>query len=815
MSTRRNRKQIIRLFSWVIVIGLVSIAGLAVYCSYLFKDEITKLMEQQPATHPTLIYSDVFFLKKGDTYENTFLTERLKDLRIPFRDAPGSIEWKGRAFDYPEDILPASSQARVNADQTVHVEIKDERVDAITIDGNAVDAVALEPTPVAQLAGATREIREYVKFDDIPAHLPEAIMAIEDQRFLEHHGFDPRSLARAIWANVRTGAFSQGGSTLTQQLVKNLLDSSQKTLFRKVRELLIAIMLDTHYDKKTIMEKYLNEVYFGQIGALEVHGVSEAAKYFYNKKLEQLTVPEMALIAGVVRGPAVYSPYRHSKLALARKDVVLKKMAEQGYITKEELREYLGQKIAFAPPNLVNNRAPYFVDYVKAEVIREQRLASERERAQERSSEAEESESEFEQIAAKAREKENDRPQPGHQQAEDFSAKGWRIFTTIDLPLQRRADQSVATTIRDLEAKYKIARPLRLEGILVAADPQSGSVKALVGGRSYAETTYNRVLNMKRQIGSTFKPFAYLSAFLKGKDAKGVPYSGAYMIDDEPWSYKVGKKNWSPRNYERGYRGHITLREAFANSLNIPMAKVGVDVGIENVIETADKLGIPGDELPKVPSLVLGSVDLRPIDLLQAYTTLANRGTWVELSTVRVVLDENGNSIARFKAHREERIEPKYVDLVNDILSSVVKEGTAKMMPQMGYSKPARGKTGTTSFSRDAWFAGFSQGLVTVTWTGFDELKIPDADDDEAARKFKSPASLTGAGAALPTWARFYAAAKPAKLIEPDIEPDPPLERMRIDKTTGLRARSSCPDELVYEEVFLPDTAPSNDCNVH
>ncbi len=785
MRREQKRKLLIQMLGWGLTLGLVSLAALVYYCDFVLLPELKILMSQAPQSQPTTIFSDVFLLKKGDIYAYSFLTERLKDLHIEFRETPDHIEWKGRHFDYPGTSMDPDPMTRADTNQAVAVSLKDDRIEGITIDGKPADAVTIEPTPVATLSGSNKTIRNYVDWEHMPAMVSMTIKAVEDQRFNEHHGFDLRSLARALWIDLKTHSLSQGGSTITQQLVKNLLGTRQKTLFRKLRELILAYLMDRTTEKEVILTKYLNEVYFGQIGALEVHGVSEAAHYFFNKELDKLTLAETALIAGVIRGPAVYSPYKHPKNALARKDVVLKKMAEQDVITKDDLKEALAQKIVFAPLSLTNNRAPYFVDYVKAKV---DAVLSEH----------------------------SEEPAPELSEAGDLSSAGLRIFTTLDLPLQRRADLAVASTVHDLETRFKIVRPLRLEGVLVAAEPKTGFVRALVGGRSYGETTFNRVLNMKRQVGSTFKPIAYLAALLKGTDEKGVPYTGAYMVDDEPWTYRFpnGKKSWSPRNYERGYRGHITLREAFANSINIPMARIGIDVGIDRVIDVAHKLGIT-EALPNVPSLVLGSVDLNPMELLRVYTTLANHGERLDMTAVRAVVDAKGITIIKDVANPSQEFDAKYVDLLADLLSSVVKEGTAKFMPALGYSKPARGKTGTTSFSRDAWFAGFSQGLVAVTWTGFDELKTPDSEDDVAARKFKSPALLTGAGAALPTWARFFAAAKPGKLVDPDPTPDPSLERLKIDRTSGLRAKSACPAELVYDEVFLPNTAPNDDCNRH
>ncbi|MEW6057100.1 MAG: transglycosylase domain-containing protein, partial [Bdellovibrionota bacterium] len=639
----------------------------SVYCGILFH-ELEALMAQETNSRPSIIYSDFFVLKKGDNFENTFLTERLRDLRIPFMKTETEIEWKNPNFEYPSSVVPADSELRASLGKKVKIEIDEGRIESIEIDGDDVDAVLIEPVPVAQLSGSNRSIRDYVPLDKIPTRLLQAIIAIEDQRFLEHSGFDPRSFARAVWVNLRERALSQGGSTITQQLVKNLLGTYQKTLFRKVRELILALLMEARYNKDEILEKYLNEVYVGQIGSLEIHGVAEAARYLYNKQLESLSMAEMALIAGIIRGPAYYSPSRHLDRAIERKNTVLKKMAELKLITQNELKLALNEKLSFVPPSLVNNKAPYFVDYVKSQVL--------------------------EQLGERI-------------SAEDLSTEGLRVFTTLDLPLQRRADQAVLTTVRELEGRYKISRPLRLEGLLVAAEHSTGFVRTLVGGRSYAETTFNRVLNMKRQVGSTFKPIAYLAALLKGSDSSGIRYTAAYMIDDEPWKYTWENKSWSPKNYEREYRGHITLREAFANSVNIPMAKIATDTGMNHVVEVAKKLGIR-EPLTPVPSLSLGSIDLKPFELLQAYSTIANRGQRVELTTVRAITDENGRTLARFIPEVEQALEPAVMDLLGDLLKSVVKEGTAKSLAAMGYSKVTRGKTGTTSFSRDAWFAGYS-----------------------------------------------------------------------------------------------------------
>ncbi|HRK02684.1 MAG TPA: transglycosylase domain-containing protein, partial [Oligoflexia bacterium] len=733
------------------------------------------LMTQERQSRPSIIYSDIFVIRKDAIFENQFLLDRLADLRIPFRFENGKLEYAARSFEYPETLRDPGVHFPV-ANALIAVETSQGLISAISVDGESHDAIALEPTTIAQLSGNSLSIRDYVKIGEIPTQLLQAIIAIEDQRFLDHPGFDLRSLMRAMWVNLQSGSFSQGGSTITQQLIKNLLGTRQKTVARKARELVLAILMEARYTKEQILEKYLNEVYFGQIGSLEVHGVAEAARYFFAKSIDKLSLAEMALICGVIRGPGLYSPYKNMQKAIERKDTVLGKMMELRIISGEDYELARGEQLTFAPPTQAGNRAPYFVDYVKAQVL---------DQLEDRFS------------------------------ADDLSAQGLRIYTTLDLQLQKKADAAVAAWVRELESRHKIERPLRLEGLLVVGDQKSASLRALVGGRSYAETNFNRVLNMKRQAGSTFKPIIYLAAFEKEKDASGVSYTPAYLIDDEPWTHKyVGDQQWSPRNYEKTYRGRIGLREAFVNSINIPAAKIGVDVGPAAIASLARKLGVQS-AIPEVPSVSLGSVDVSPLDLLSVYTTFANQGAWKEMTAVTAITDASGGILARFVAKTGQAAEQANVDLLNHLLNAVTTEGTAKSLPALGYKKTSFGKTGTTSFYRDAWFAGFSEDLVAVAWAGFDELKVPDSEDTKSLETFKSPAQLTGAGSALPIWARFFATARPAALAaeQPLLETD--LEKQSIDRSTGLISKSTCPNEWVYEEKFKPGTLPEKECDQH
>ncbi len=720
-------------------------------------------MEDTAVNQPTLIYSDSTIIHPGDDVRDLQLNERLKRLNLPVEESSDgprhSWRWRPRGEIAPIASLDDPTAAQPAAADTVEVRSEAGRITELLVNSASAPALALEPLLIARIAGTAKTIQDYIPLDQVPAVLKEAIISVEDQRFREHFGFDPRSLARAVWINFKSRSWTQGGSTITQQLVKNLLQSSQKNLYRKLRELILAVFIELRYDKDQILEKYLNEVYFGQVGTLEVHGVADAAKYFFSKPLERLTIGEMAFLAGIIRGPAVYSPYRNKDRAIARRDTVLHKLAEQHYIAQKELEEALREQLLFAPPSHGRNTSPFYADFVKAQVIDElgDRISQ-----------------------------------------EDLGREGLRIYTAMDPILQRAAEQSADEMARVLEKRLGIKAPLRLEAALVSVDHAKGLIRALAGGRSYTESSFNRVLNMKRSAGSTFKPFVYAAALERGADSAGTPYTAAYMLNDAPLTHTYdGGQTWSPQNYDREFRGPLTLREAFINSINVPAAKVAIDVGPSAVVATARKLGI-STVLPALPSIALGTVDVGAVELAQAYATLANKGLYKEITAVKYISDKNGGTLARFVPREEQVLAPAIAEILWTLLRDVTRRGTARSMEALGYTRPAYGKTGTTSFYRDSWFAGFSAGLATVAWVGFDELK--DAP--------QNPIKLTGTTAALPLWAHYSRTVRPGALREGEEPSYELLEKHRIDRNRGCGATVTTNEADIIEEYFIPGTAP-------
>lgn len=782
-------KRIPRTVRWLGPPLLLGLFGF--YLWYLY-GQLELAFSQQEEFNPTRIYSDV--TRIAAPLQRRAIEEKLRGLSYPLASQEGGkvLSFRLRTPTYPKDLLPSEHpQAQATKGQAVLLTFESSDSKAplteITYAGSKVEELYLEPELVATLSrsgeNAKREIRDYVTYDQLPPQIWQAVIAVEDPHFLEHKGFDPRGIARAIYVNLKSLRLAQGGSTLTQQLVKNLMARRSKNLFRKLNELFLSVLLEFRYDKEQILERYLNEVYLGQVGSFEVHGVSQGAKLFFNKKLEQLTLAECAMMAGLIRGPAYYSPYRYLDRALERQKFVLKKMVDNGTIAEEEARQASAQRLRLAPPQPSSNKAPYFTDFVKAELIR----------------------------VLKGRITET-----------DIAAAGLQVYTTLDARANQHAQSAVERGLMDLEARYKIQAPEHLEGALASVDHRTGFIRALIGGRNYAQSNFNRILNMRRQVGSTFKPLVYVTAFRKGEDAAGVPYGPAYPVEDAPWTliYDQGKQAWTPRNYEKEYRGWITMRQALALSLNTVTAHLGFDVGIPKVIESARLVGIES-HLPNVPSLALGVAELSPVELLRAYATLANHGTLPELAVIRAIVSEDNPNFARLVSAPKSVIEPAVADLTTSMLTSMFDFGTAKYAKAMGWDRPSAGKTGTTSNHRDAWFAGYTPELTTVVWVGMDvstvngpiaspspDLMLPLGPQDPGEDPNAPRISLTGASGALPIWVNYMKSALngwPAQ----NFPESPDLTQIKIDKMTGKQAQTFCPADQVVEDWYPKNHVPA------
>jgi 1A family penicillin-binding protein len=766
----------------------VLIMSYAVHIGLLFNQLETAFLGVEEST-PTKIYSDVS--RFAPATSRKYVEARLKALGYAATFHEDSITVYLHAPDYPYYLVPEEFGNLNLGGKAIELVFdgsdKNALLQSIQADENElaseIPELYLEPELVATLSrGTPGDIRQLIKFQNIPKKITDAVIAIEDQHFRTHKGLDPRGFFRAIWVNLKSFSFRQGGSTLTQQLVKNLMARRSKNIFKKFNEIFLSFLLEMRFEKEEILARYLNEVYLGQIGNLEIHGVLEGAQYFFGKELEKLSLPEAAMMAGLIRGPSYYSPYRHWERAYSRMELVLQKMVETGRIAEQEAMEAKEIPIELKPPTKAVNRAPYFTDFVKAELI--SALSD----------------------------------QLSEQEIID---SGLRVYTTLDVEMNRAAQQVVNAGVESLNeplADLKLKGAL-FEGALASADPRNGYIRTLIGGHDYQKTTFNRILNMKRQVGSTFKPIVYMAAFDKKMDSLGTPFGAAYPVQDAPWklTYDNQRQEWEPKNYKKEFRGWISIREALAHSINIVAAKVGIEAGLSRVIDMAKALGVTS-ELPKVPSLALGSTELSPIELLNVYATIANHGNRDELTVIRGITDDQGKGYRRFVYHPKEVVDPALTDIMTDLLQDIFLYGTARSATHLGFVRPAAGKTGTTNDHRDAWFAGFTPQLVTVVWVGLESGSLeasiqgatpgkiknsqPEASNLEIEKLLKKLPKLTGGGSALPLWVSYMKEA----LENTPPEPFPIsnfLTNVQIDKYTGKRAENDCPDDQIIVEKVI------------
>ena len=615
----------------------------------------------------------------------------------------------------------------------------------------------LEPALITYLIDESREKRRFVSYQELPDHLIKAVLAIEDRRFFSHPGLDPFRIVGAAIKNIRAESYIQGGSTITQQLVKNFFLTPERTFRRKAQEALLAFVLERRADKKDILELYLNEIYLGQVGSFSINGVGEAARMYFHKDVGNLTLVESALLAGMIQSPNPYNPHRHPQKALERRNQVLRAMREAEFIEPATAEAAMAQPLRVESPTLDSAEAPYFVDLVKAQL--DQRYDS-----------------------------------------KGLTTQNLSIYTSLDLQLQGLAQAALSDGLDRVQGMLRRKDRAPVQGCLIAIEPGTGAIVALVGGRSYGSSQYNRVTQARRQPGSTFKPFVYLTAFEAVFDDPALPpITPATVVEDAPAVFFYEDKEYIPQNYEDKYLGYVTLRKALANSLNVATVKVAEMVGYDRVADLwQKKLGL-GANIKGYPAVALGSFEATPMEMATAYNVLASGGLKVEPVAVMKVTDEKGQTLEQHRQPAPLRVvHEESAFLVTNMLRSVINEGTAASARAQGFKPDAAGKTGTTNDMRDAWFVGYTPDLLCVVWVGFDD---------------NTPLNLPGSRAALPIWVDFMKKALAGQKDHPFTVPAENVVFVEIDKQTGLLAGPSCPN--VINEAFIAGTEPHERCEQH
>ncbi len=729
----------------------VVIAGLALYGAYL----ATFLELPKGDDHPPLrLYTAPFQIKAGLSLSASRLVERLR--RLGYREVRRAVSSAGEYQFSPQNLtiyLHAQPDTLTKA-FIVTLELDRDFVMQVTSgpDRTPIFPVFLEAELISGLRGASRQVRQWVPLAEMPPRLVDAVLAVEDRRFFSHIGIDPVAIGRALWRNLSRGGVVQGGSTITQQLAKNLFYSPQRTFVRKSKEALAAVVLEMKYGKQEILECYLNEIYLGQAGFVSIYGVEEAAHRYFGKQLSNLTVGEIAMIAGLIKGPNTYAPTKHLLGAQQRRNVVLRLLREQGHLTEEEWNNAVNQPLRVAPPDDVLADAPYFVDTVLRQVEESVGL-----------------------------------PLP----------EGLRIDTTLDPLVQQVTADALERGLSRLERAYPRLkhRDHALQAGAVVVDTATGGILALVGGRDYRISQFNRAVQARRQAGSLFKPFVYLAAFEEGRRDEQSPWTPASLVPDEPITFGSKDGNWSPQNYDRRFRGNVTLRNAFEQSLNVPAVRLAKAVGTRSILQVIRQLGVTS-ELTDDLSIALGSPIVSLLDMTSAYGTIANGGIWVSPTSVRATYDRDGRALWHAVPERRQAVSPQGAYLVTSLMEGVIERGTAAKARALGLSGAVAGKTGTTDGYRDAWFIGYTTDVVIGIWVGFDD---------------EQPIRLTGGQAALPIWMEIVGRIVPEQAT-PFPRPSGVVIRA-IDPVSGQLATSQCPERV--DEVFIEGTEPNVYCEIH
>ncbi len=747
----------------LIFLPLVIGASLFVYQYLRFSLMVEQRLRGVRGSLPSKVYARPLVLRPGLVLDPAGLVAVLNGLRYAQRErsAPEAGQFArgdGGILFFPRPVAGGAGEPVLVSfvtDKAGVTRIKDIRA---AQSKRRYAEQALEPELVTYLFDEEREKRRRVRYEELPDHVVKAVLAIEDRRFFSHPGLDPIRLLAAVIRNLRTEKeIPQGGSTITQQLCKNFFLTPERTYKRKVQEALLAFVLERRATKQEILELYLNEIYLGQAGSFSINGVGEAARMYFRKDVSNLTLPEGALLAGMIQSPNPYNPFRHAKRATERRNEVIRAMHEAGFIDQAHTEEALRSPLLVEQPSVDTTDAPYFVDLVRRQLGQ-------------------------------------------RYDAKDLATQDLSIYTTLDLHLQDLAQQALERGLDRVQQMIRKRTTAPVQGCLIALEPSSGKVVALVGGRSYGASQYNRVMQARRQPGSTFKPFVYLAAFeATFEDSSLPPITPATVVEDAPSVFFFEDKEYIPTNYEDAYHGMVTLRHALAMSMNVATVKVAEMVGYDKVAALwSKKLGI-GAPIQPYPAIALGSFEATPYEMATAYNVLANDGLKVEPVTIMRVADERQRVLEQHRAPVPERVvRPESAFLVTDMLRSVINEGTAASARSLGFTADAAGKTGTTNDYRDAWFAGFTPDLLTVVWVGFDD---------------NTPVGLSGTKAALPIWVDFMKSAYGGQKPAPFPPPPEGIIFVEIDRDTGLLAGPRCPNRR--SEAFVAGTEPREICNAH
>ena len=687
----RHGWALLKLWFWYAVGFAVIAAGLwVVYLDFVVRDKF----DGKKWSLPARVYARPLELYEGMALTPTLLESELNALGYRFVSrvsTPGQVSRHASGGRIGYDVYSRGFEFWDGRDKARRfgLTISQGQVSRLMSGDKPLALMRLEPEQIGGIYPTAQEDRLLVQLSDLPPLLGETLLAVEDKNFLDHHGVSPVAIARAAWVNLRSGNVVQGGSTLTQQLVKNFYLTHERSLTRKAQEAVMSILLELHYSKSEILETYVNEVFLGQSGARAIHGFALASQYYFRQPVSELDTPKVALLVGMVKGASYYNPWRNPERAKKRRDLVLTVMHREGLIDDAEFKSAKAASLGVVEPGSnAQTTYPAFVELVKRQLAEEY-------------------------------------------QEEDLKSEGLRIFTTLSPMVQRQAEKAVAERLTSLESQYKVGQ---LQAGMLVTSVGAGEVLALVGDKNPRYAGFNRALDAHRPIGSLMKPFVYLTAL-----EQPTQYNLGTTISDEPVTVTSDDGQlWEPQNASRRSHGEVPLIEALVHSYNQASARLGMQLGLGQVADTLERAGFDG-YIPPVPAMTLGSVEMSPYEVAGVYHTLAAEGSYTPLRAIRDVLTATGEPLKRYPLRIEQRFRPESAFELQYALQAVLREGTGRRVyNQFPADLPLAGKTGTTNDQRDSWFAGFSGEHLAVVWVGRDD---------------NSATPLTGSGGALQVWA--------------------------------------------------------------
>jgi len=752
-----------------VTLTIITLAGAMSYAFFTLEDDMNQKLEAKRILLPTEYYAAPFrfhtpSLQSVDKSEKALKNQNYRPRDWQQRLLPGDY-LKANApecralFRIGEDIPFTTCLAFVKKEVEADKAQNDIRILLFSPEGQiqqifkafpleSLGEVQLEPALVAQYVGIDPIMQEEKPLGKVPPFCSNGVMAIEDPKFLEHKGVNYKGIFRALVKNISSGRAAQGGSTITQQLVKNYFLSSEKTIKRKMQEFVMAYLLESRFSKDQILETYLNIIYMGQNGPFQVRGFGAAAQFYFNKDVSSLNLSECSLLAAIVNSPGIYNPFKQPIKAFTRRNLVLDKMVEHEYISAAEAENAKKFPLPSAQPRLATETAPYYLDAVRKQLT-----------------------------------------------SLNIPIIGAKIYTAMDLESQQFAQEALKTHLEKLESQNKQIKAQKekgqtLEGAILSADSATGLIQVAVGGRNYRLTQFNRAIDGHRQVGSTMKPFVYLTA-LQSKNKDGKDFTPISPLKDEKFTIKYEGQTWSPSNYGSEYFGTVPMFFALKNSLNASTAALGLEVGLDKVINTTYSLGITS-ELKPFPAVTLGAFELYPKEVLQAYITLSRMGQKPDLSFVQRVLNEKGEEVFSFTSRSEQVQDPAAVASLVSMMKQTIQSGTARYVSASGFTRPAAGKTGTTSDSRDVWFSGFTPYRTTIVWIGFDT---------------STQNKLTGSSGAVPIWTDFM---KKATADDPESDFAWPEDTVKVTFDENKLREMNVPlkEPMSVELVFKKGTEP-------